>query len=51
VTKRNELDSFLDRKVKEYRKQGKSEAWINGMKSAFNKYRSDKPKKEKAICP
>lgn len=37
----NELDEFLARKVAQARADGKTEDWIKGMTTAFNRYRSD----------
>ena len=38
----NELDKFLAKKVAEARAAGKSEDWVKGMTTAFNRDRKEK---------
>jgi len=47
----NELDKFLAKKVAEARAAGKSEDWVKGMTTAFNRYRSDRKEKAYGVRP
>lgn len=47
----NELDKFLAKKVAEARAAGKSEDWVKGMTTAFNRYRSDRKEKAYEVRP